>query len=234
MSPVELCWNITSYISIIVQLIAAGVCLGFFVSPYMQSRNKAVKVSAAYCVVMIVLYVMPPQIDNILAYFIGILAAFAVMYAEDRRNVSQKIFLSITFFSLRWLSASMARILDRFFDMVLSNPEIAARIWLQYGLYVVERILDILFSTFVLLLSVWAINRAYEGKSRFMGVREFLMLSVPSLSGVAGYAAYHFYQYRNELAEVYDLLCFSYYLIAILAILVMIVFFQRWKSSQEE
>ena len=105
MSPVELCWNITSYISIIVQLIAAGVCLGFFVSPYMQSRNKAVKVSAAYCVVMIVLYVMPPQIDNILAYFIGILAAFAVMYAEDRRNVSQKIFLSITFFSLRWLSA---------------------------------------------------------------------------------------------------------------------------------
>lgn len=71
MSPIELCWNITSYISIIVQLIAAGVCFGVFVLPYMQGRDKAVKTGSVYGVVMTVLYIMPPQIDNILAYFIG-------------------------------------------------------------------------------------------------------------------------------------------------------------------
>ena len=68
MNPVELCWNITSYVSIIVQLIVAGICLGIFVSPYMPGGSKAVKAGAVYGVVMTVLYIMPPRIDNILAY----------------------------------------------------------------------------------------------------------------------------------------------------------------------
>ena len=132
MSPIELCWNITSYISIIVQLIAAGVCFGVFVLPYMQGRDKAVKTGSVYGVVMTVLYIMPPQIDNILAYFIGTVAAFAVMYVEDRQNINQKIFLSVTFFTLRWLSSSMAGIIDFFLDIVLFNSAIAdvmAALW---------------------------------------------------------------------------------------------------------
>lgn len=32
----------------------------------------------------------------------------------------------------------------------------------------------------------------------------------------------------------YDVLCFLYYLMSIIAILVIIVFFQNWKSLQEE
>ena len=178
---VELCWNITSYVSIIVQLGITGICFGIFASPYMLGRSKAIKAGTVYGVVMTVLYIMPPQIDNILAFFIGTLAAFAVMCAEDRRNISQKIFLSVNFFSLRWLSASMAGIIDHFFDIVLLNPEIAARVWLQYGLYVAVRILGILFSFLLLLLSVRTVNRAYESKGRYMERRELVMLIVPSL-----------------------------------------------------
>ena len=184
MSPVELCWNITSYVSIVVQFVAAGICLGIFVSPYVPSRSKAVKAGAVYSVAVTVLYIMPPRIDNILAFFIGTLAAFAVMCAEDRRNISQKIFLSVTFFSLRWLSASMVGIMDRFFDIVLFNPGLAARVWLHYGLYVAVRVLDMLFGFLLLLLSVKAANRAYESKGRYMERRELVMLSVPSLSGI--------------------------------------------------
>lgn len=234
MSQLEMCWTVTSYVSVILQLVAAGVCLGILVSPYLPVKGAAVRTGFVYGAVMTVLYVMPPQIDNILAYAIGTLASFAVMCAEDRRNVSQKIFLSVTFFSLRWLSASMARIYEHFSDRILICPEIAARPWLQYGLYAAARLLDILFSTGILLLAVLAINRAYESKGENMGSRELLMLIVPSLSGVAGYAAYHFYQVRDELAEIYDLISFFYYLISILAILVIIVLFQRWKTSREE
>ena len=234
MSPVELCWNITSYVSIIVQLIVAGICLGIFVSPYMPGRSKAVKAGAAYGVVMTVLYIMPPRIDNILAYFIGTLAAFAVMCAEDRRNINQKIFLSVNFFSLRWLSVSMAGIIDHFFDIVLLNPEIAAKVCLQYVLYVAVRILGILFSFLFLLLSVRAVNRAYESKDRYMERRELVMLTVPSLSGIAGYAIFHFYQIKSEMTGFYDVLCFLYYLISVMAILVTIIIFQHWKTSQEE
>lgn len=234
MSPIELCWNITSYISIIVQLVAAGICLGIFVSPYLQGGRKAVKAGAVYGVVMTVLYIMPPRIDNILAYFIGTSAAFAVMCAEDRRNINQKIFLSVTFFSLRWLSASMAGIINRFFDIVLFNPGLAAKAWLHYGLYVAVRILGILFSFLLLLLSVQAVNRVYESKGRYMERRELLMLAVPSLSGVAGYAIFHFYQVQFKMMGFYDALCFLYYLISVMAVLVITVIFQNWKTSQEE
>ena len=234
MNSVELYWNITSYVSIIVQLVATGICLGIFVSPYMLGRSKAVKAGAVYGVVMTVLYIMPPRIDNILAYFIGTLAAFAVMCAEDRRNINQKIFLSVTFFSLRWLSASMAGIIDRFFDIILFNPGLAVKAWLHYGLYVAVRILGILFSFLFLLLSVRAVNRAYESKGRYMERRELLMLTVPSLSGVAGYAIFHFYQVQFEMTGFYDALCFLYYLISVMAVLVITVIFQNWKTSQEE
>lgn len=234
MSLVELCWNITSYISMIVQLAAAGICLGIFVSPYMPGKSKAVKAGIVYGVAMTVLYIMPPRIDNILAYFIGSFAAFAVMCAQDGRNINQKIFLSVTFFSLRWLSASMAGIIDRFFDIVLFNPQIAAKIWLHYGLYVAVRILEILFSFLLLLLSVRAVNRAYESKGGYMERRELVMLTVPSLSGIAGYAIFHFYQVQFEMTGFYDALCFLYYLISVMAVLVMIILFQNWKTSLEE
>lgn len=232
MNPIEVYWEVTAYIAILVQMIAAGICLGIFAAPYMQSRKAAIQAGAMYSVAMIALYVVPIQIDNVLAYFTGTLAAFAVMCMTDRRNISQKIFLATTFFSLRWLSASMVGILDHYLDRILLAPEITARIWLNYGIYVVIRFLDIALRTLNLLLAVLAINRAYKGKNRYMGKRELLLLSVPSLSGVVGYVVRHFYEFRNELAGIYDLLCFFYYLISILAVLAIIVIFQRWKRRK--
>ncbi len=64
MSPVELCWNITSYVSIIVQLGVAGICFGIFVSPYMLGRSKAIKAGTVYGVVMMVLYIMHAAPDR--------------------------------------------------------------------------------------------------------------------------------------------------------------------------
>ena len=69
-------------------------------------------VSIVYITIMLVLYMIPPQIDNFSAYLIGVIAAFLVMYVEDRRNIYQKIFLAITFFSIRWLTVAMAARLD--------------------------------------------------------------------------------------------------------------------------
>ncbi len=124
--------------------------------------------------------------------------------------------------------------MDRFFDVVLFNPGLAARAWLHYGLYAAVRILSILFSFLLLLLSVKAVNRAYESKDRYMERRELVMLSVPSLSGIAGYAVFHFYQIKSETTGFYDALCFLYYLVSVMAVLVITIIFQNWKTSQEE
>lgn len=112
MSLVERCWMITSKFSVIAILIITGICFGVFVYPYMKKKREAALVSIVYIGIMSVLYLIPQQIGNFSAYMLGVVAAFLVMYVQDRRNIYQKIFLAVTFFSIRWLAVAMADRLD--------------------------------------------------------------------------------------------------------------------------
>lgn len=112
MSLVERCWMITSKFSVIAILIITGICFGVFVYPYMKKKREAALVSIVYIGIMSVLYLIPQQIGNFSAYMLGVVAAFLVMYVQDRRNIYQKIFLAVTFFSIRWLAVAMAGRMD--------------------------------------------------------------------------------------------------------------------------
>ena len=102
MSLVEKCWMVTSDISIIALLVITGICFGEFVCPYMKKKKSAVAVSIVYIVLMLTLYMIPQRIDNFSAYLMGVVAAFLVMYAEERKNIYQKIFLAVTGWRLQW------------------------------------------------------------------------------------------------------------------------------------
>lgn len=244
MSLVEKCWMITSNVSVIAVLIITGICFGIFVRPYMKKKKEAIAVSTVYIIVMLVLYIIPPQIDNFSAYLVGVVAAFAVMCIEDRRNIYQKIFLAITFFAIRWLAVAMAAKLD---DLIMKTlvlrDTIVDRVWLQYGLYVGTRVLDLVFCIVFISGAVWLINKAFVYKKDEMSMKEMVMLIMPSLVGVTGYGILQYYMtiYENDTGKrlidiygFYGALSFLHYLISIIAILVMIVMFQNWKATQEE
>lgn len=244
MSLVEKCWMITSNVSVIAVLIITGICFGIFVRPYMKKKKEAIAVSTVYIMVMLVLYIIPPQIDNFSAYLVGVVAAFAVMCIEDRRNIYQKIFLAITFFAIRWLAVAMAAKLD---DLIMKTlvlrDTIVDRVWLQYGLYVGTRVLDLVFCIVFISGAVWLINKAFVYKKDEMSMKEMVMLIMPSLVGVTGYGILQYYMtiYENDTGKrlidiygFYGALSFLHYLISIIAILVMIVMFQNWKATQEE
>ena len=72
----------------------------FCISIYEKEKGAAL-VSIVYIGIMSVLYLIPQQIGNFSAYMLGVMAAFLVMYVQDRRNIYQKIFLAVTFFSIR-------------------------------------------------------------------------------------------------------------------------------------
>lgn len=69
----------------------------FCISIY-EKEKEAALVSIVYIGIMSVLYLIPQQIGNFSAYMLGVMAAFLVMYVQDRRNIYQKIFLAVTFF----------------------------------------------------------------------------------------------------------------------------------------
>lgn len=86
MSFVERCWMITSKFSVIAILILTGICFGVFVYPYMKKKREAALVSIVYIGIMSVLYLIPQRIGNFSAYLMGVVAAFLVMYVQDRRK----------------------------------------------------------------------------------------------------------------------------------------------------
>ena len=103
MSLVEECWMITSKASVIALLVITGICFGIFVCPYMKRKKQAFLVSMVYIMFMLVLYMIPPQIDNFSAYLMGVVAAFIVMYVLDTGNICQKIrFFLFVGWRLRW------------------------------------------------------------------------------------------------------------------------------------
>lgn len=244
MSLVEKYWMVTSKISVIALLMITGIYFGKFVCPYIKKKKGAVAVSIVYITIMLVLYMIPPQIDNFSAYLIGVIAAFLVMYVEDRRNIYQKIFLAITFFSIRWLTVAMAGRLDDLVTKALVFRNMSAeKVWLQYGLYVGTRVLDIVLCIAFIAVAIGLINKAYIYKKDEMSVKEMVMLIIPSLVGVTGYGILQYYLmiYERDTGKnlidtygFYGALSFLHYLISIVAILVVIVMFQNWKEMQEE
>lgn len=244
MSLVEKCWMVTSKISVIALLMITGIYFGKFVCPYIKKKKGAVAVSIVYITIMLVLYMIPPQIDNFSAYLIGVIAAFLAMYVEDRRNIYQKIFLAITFFSIRWLTVAMAGRLDDLVTKTLVFRNMSAeKVWLQYGLYVGTRVLDIVLCIAFIAVAIGLINKAYKYKKDEMSVKEMVMLIIPSLVGVTGYGILQYYLmiYERDTGKnlidtygFYGALSFLHYLISIVAILVVIVMFQNWKEMQEE
>lgn len=244
MSLVEKCWMVTSKISVIALLMITGIYFGKFVCPYIKKKKGAVAVSIVYITIMLVLYMIPPQIDNFSAYLIGVIAAFLAMYVEDRRNIYQKIFLAITFFSIRWLTVAMAARLDDLVTKALVFRNMSAeKVWLQYGLYVGTRVLDIVLCIAFIAVAIGLINKAYIYKKDEMSVKEMVMLIIPSLVGVTGYGILQYYLmiYERDTGKnlidtygFYGALSFLHYLISIVAILFVIVMFQNWKEMQEE
>lgn len=244
MSLVEKCWMVTSKISVIALLMITGIYFGKFVCPYIKKKKGAVAVSIVYITIMLVLYMIPPQIDNFSAYLIGVIAVFLAMYVEDRRNIYQKIFLAITFFSIRWLTVAMAGRLDDLVTKALVFRNMSAeKVWLQYGLYVGTRVLDIVLCIAFIAVAIGLINKAYIYKKDEMSVKEMVMLIIPSLVGVTGYGILQYYLmiYERDTGKnlidtygFYGALSFLHYLISIVAILVVIVMFQNWKEMQEE
>lgn len=244
MSLVEKYWMVTSKISVIALLMITGIYFGKFVCPYIKKKKGAVAVSIVYITIMLVLYMIPPQIDNFSAYLIGVIAAFLAMYVEDRRNIYQKIFLAITFFSIRWLTVAMAGRLDDLVTKALVFRNMSAeKVWLQYGLYVGTRVLDIVLCIAFIAVAIGLINKAYIYKKDEMSVKEMVMLIIPSLVGVTGYGILQYYLmiYERDTGKnlidtygFYGALSFLHYLISIVAILVVIVMFPNWKEMQEE
>ena len=243
-SELEIYYDITVFISSIVTKAFSGYCYSYFVTPFMRRRKHVFLVGTVYFACMMFLRYIPLVLDHTLAYVIGVCAGFAVMWLLDRNNLAQKIFLSVTFFSLRWMSSSLANHLNnRLTHLSYQIPGFYGNYPFQYQIFVVLLVLNDVLWFLLLFSAVRIIQRAYLYKYEPMSKKELLLLLVPSLSALVSYkmldqldtayvdvAGWYF----QDMDSTYDWHYILFSAVSFISVLAVILIFQDMKNHQRE
>lgn len=239
MVPEGLYWEIAYCIIPMAEPILMGYYFCRLAKPFVERKKSAFCAGAVYAFVMLLLSFLPRHPDGILVCCTGVLAAFLVLCIMDRKNYEQKAFLSVIFFSMRWLTSGIAEILyDKLYAFaertyLIKHPNMDLALYVGVCLYYLA--LQLLFNMVV----VWCILKAYAYKHARMAKSELLMLTIPSFAGVIGYLTMQYYRifYIGETgwtSDAYDILAALYYVVAEVTIVVVIVLYQSIKAKQEE
>ncbi|MBD5518805.1 MAG: sensor histidine kinase [Lachnospiraceae bacterium] len=195
-----------------------------------------------YFLTMSAIDVLQLNVDSFIAYALGSLTAFLVMYGLERRNGTQKAFLAITYFSLRWFTATIAELLyDKLYSLVENtawyqgNPSMSMQLMVYAGVCAFYLVMVFVITTG----TVCCITRSYICKYEQMTKREMLMLVSPPFLGVVGYKVIRYYRrfyiLENGLPPVvYDMLLLFYCGLAIMVVVILIMLYQNIKAAQEE
>lgn len=211
-----------------------------FTKPFLQNKRGVYCTSAVYFGVMLVFYIFAVRMDYYLINGIAFSAGFGVLCWIDRQNYAQKVFLTVTFFSLHWFVFEMAEILyDNIYRYAEQTKFMAAHLDLWLALYVSVLCIHLAAKSVLTAISNICIIKAYTYKQAKMSKRELLMLCVPSVTGMAGFEILRYYRdfyirAAGKSIESYEVLALLYYAVSVAAVVVVVMLYQSIWANQRE
>lgn len=236
----EAYWEIVRSIAHVMEELFVGVCLFWFVKPFLENKKRALCVGASYILYMLMLFTVPLQPDSLTVYGCSGLAVFGVMCLMERRNYRQKFFLAVTFVPLRCFSFAMADILqDILYGWAEKTEYMQTHLNVWFALYVGMCVFYLMMGAAFMTAAAYCILRSYVYRSAGLSTRELLLLTTPSLLGVIGDKIIKYYRvfYILETGKIfvnYDVILLFYYAAAIAAIVAVITLYQNIKAGQED
>lgn len=227
-------------ILMVVEILITAYCIYRFVKPFMNRKKGAFFSGVAYVLIILILYSIPIPLYALLVYGIKILVVLLTMCLSDRRNYEQKVFLVVTFFSLRRFALVLAEILyDHLYSWATQTQYMMEHPNMWFALYVGVSILYQVFEFSFMAIAICMILRTYLNKYAQMTKKEMLMLILPSFAMIAGSEIMHYYRSfyilkTGEASGAYDLLSFLYYAISVVPTILFIVLYQKIRAKQEE
>ena len=236
----ELQWTIMSHLAAIAEMAVTGFFYAGLTKPFLQNKRGVYCVSAVYFGVMLVFYIFAVRMDYYLINGIAFSAGFGVLCWIDRQNYAQKVFLTVTFFSLHWFVFAMAEILyDNIYRYAEQTKFMAAHLDLWLALYVSMLCIHLAAKSVLTAISNICIIKAYTYKQAKMSKRELLMLCVPSVTGMAGFEILRYYRdfyirAAGKSIESYEVLALLYYAVSVAAVVVVVMLYQSIWANQRE
>ncbi|MCH5256884.1 MAG: GHKL domain-containing protein [Lachnospiraceae bacterium] len=235
-------WSSIGVAAFVIELCIEGYCLNRLLKSFVQRTKVALAAGITYFLAMIVLYLIPPHMGIFTAYLLGSLIAFLIMCIMERRNYTQKAFLAIIYFSLRWFTATMADILYDYLYKIVENTawyKGNPPMYMQFMVYVGGCVSYLIMVFVITAGAICFIVKSYVYKYEQMSKRELFMLVIPPFLGVVGYKIIRYYRVfyileSRKLPQVYDLLLLIYCGVAVTVIVILIMLYQNIKATQEE
>lgn len=239
----ERMWDIANTISVIAGLLVGAVLVVRFYIPYVVKRKVAAVTGAVFFVIMTMLYLMPFSMSGVVAYIVGIVAMCLASMISERRNIPQKVFLSMTVYMFFWISHVIAVIPWKLISNAtyarenLNDPE------KQFIWFVVALVLLLVIENALLFLEIFISEKIYARKSEQMEWRELTLLASPYVAVISGYWICSFlsdvyvnttgiYVWNNY--PIYDEIRAVFGIMAFVATITVMYSYQQIKKSQED
>ena len=197
---VERMWAIASMISAIAGLLVSAILVARFYIPYVMKKKAAFMTGIVFFVVMTGLYLIPFPMSGAVAYIIGIIAVFVASMICDRRNISQKVFLSMTIYMFLWISQVIAALPWNLISNFTYAREMMNDQRKQFAWFIVALVLLVAIENVLLFLEIFISEKVYVRKNELMEWRELTLLASPYVAIIAGYWICSF------LSDVYNAL----------------------------
>ncbi len=245
MSDLEIYYKLTYEISsVLLGSIITAAAYAYFCIPFVENKKHAIAVGTAYFAIIMIMRVVPVVFSNFIAYGSSVLAGLIIMCVLDKKRILQKSFLAIVFFTERWIVMAISNCFDIWIEksaiVILGHQQSEIQ---QFLVFALECIIDNLICIPMFFGIAWIIRKAYKYNTEDMTVKEFFLMTLPSMSGLIGYAMLKLYNqtYLNdtgralvEVSNKFNAMSLFYYIISICTIVVYIVLFQNIKEKQEE
>lgn len=243
MDRLELYYEVATIIYDICTTLFGAYCFVFWVKPFMADGKKAGYVGIVYAVGMLTGSLVPFYVNVMLVYGLVVFVAFLVMGRIDRGYAAQKLFLAITFFCVRWQSWRVVACISNETYLLTRYLISSADGMVWFRVYVVRLAVDGILGCILMYGAVRCLLWSYGSRREHMNTKEFLLLVMPSVSGVFAYGIFRYYNYVYErdsgkspfdLYGSYDLIILVYSVVCFVTIFVMTYVFRQWKNDQEE
>ena len=158
---VERIWDMASTISAIAGLFVSAILVARFYIPYVIKKKAALLTGIVFFAVMATLYLIPLSMSGTVAYIVGIIAVFAASMICDRRNISQKVFLSMTIYMFLWIAQVIAAVPWKLISNFKYAREMMNDQGKQFAWFIVALVLLVVIENVLLFLEIFISKKIY-------------------------------------------------------------------------
>ena len=228
---------------VIFNLLCSTLLVVRFYNSYVEKRSAALIIGISYFVIMAILYCCPFPLSGLIAYPLGAITICITSLLAEKKNVPQKIFLSVTVYMFLWISSEMSLLPWKGISQIAyMNPQVIDGLQ-QFRLYYVAVMLLCVLQNIIRYLEIIISEKVYIRKNEQMSWREFILFVTPYVAIIAGYWITSFLSdaYFKTVKEhvsgsypMYDGLRGLFGFIAFLATISVINSYQKIKQSRDD